>query len=213
MNSLILDCSCGMNVLVVSNGQTFSYRDDNNKKHTDDLLVKVDEKLNDAGISVHDLDSIGVCAGPGSFTGIRVAISMVKGLAVNSKAKIFELSNFDAFSGNDSKNYVCVLDGFSSFVYAKFVNGNSVSSECIDVKELAEKIKNENILDVFVLTEKTQNNLFKYEIHSQIVENNIIDAFLRKVENSETVELNQISPVYLRASQAEIERNKKLNLG
>jgi len=213
MKSLILDCSCGMNVLAISDGQTFSYRDDNNKKHTDDLLVKVDEKLNEAGISVHDLDAIGVCAGPGSFTGIRVAISMVKGLAVNSKAKIFELSNFDAFCGVDSKNYVCVLDGFSSFVYARFVNGETVSNECIDIKELAEKIKNENIEDVFVLSEKTQNTLFKNEIQSQIVENNTIDAFLRKVKQNDTVELNQISPVYLRASQAEIERNKKLNLG
>ena len=213
MKSLILDCSCGMNVLVVSNGQTFLYRDDNNKKHTDDLLVKVDEKLNEAGISVHDLDAIGVCAGPGSFTGIRVAISMVKGLAVNCKAKIFELSNFDAFDGNSSQNYVCVLDGFSSFVYARFVQGERVSSECIDVKELAEKLKNENVGDVFVLTEKTQNTLLKNEIQSQIVENNVVEAFLKKVEKDDTVELNQISPVYLRASQAEIERNKKLNLG
>ena len=213
MNSLILDCSCGMNVLVVSNGQTFLYRDDNNKKHTDDLLVNVDEKLNEAGISVHDLDAIGVCAGPGSFTGIRVAISMVKGLAVNSKAKIFELSNFDAFDGNGCQNYACVLDGFSSFVYAKFVQGERVSSECIDVKELAEKLKNENVGDVFVLTEKTQNTLLKNEIQSQIVENNIVKAFLKKVEQDDTVELNQIAPVYLRASQAEIERNKKLNLG
>ena len=213
MNSLILDCSCGMNVIVIKNDDVFLSRDENNKKHTDDLLVVVDSKLKEAGILVEDLDNIGVCVGPGSFTGIRVAISMIKGLAVNSNARIFELSNFDAFSKIDTEKYVCVLEGFSSFVYARFVGVGDVFDECIDVKELAERLEKEQINSVYVLTEKTQNILLKSEINSQIVENEIIHAFLSKVDKGDSVELNQISPVYLRASQAEIERNKKLNLG
>ena len=213
MNSLILDCSCGMNVVVIAGDNVFLSRDDNNKKHTDNLLVVVDEKLKEAGLSVNDLDNIGVCVGPGSFTGIRVAISMIKGLAVNSKARIFVLSNFDAFSKIDAEKYVCVLEGFSSFVYARFVGIGDIFDECIDVKELAERLEKEQINKVYVLTEKTQNILLKSEINSQIVENEIIYALLNKVGKGDSVELNQISPVYLRASQAEIERNKKLNLG
>ena len=213
MNSLILDCSCGMNVFVLSGKDVFFSCDSNNKKHTDDLLVAVDSLLAQAGLSIHDIQNIGVCAGPGSFTGIRVAVSMVKGLAVNLKAKIFEMSNFDAFCGIEDEKYVCVLDGFSNFVYARFVNGNDVLDECIDAKELAEKVKTGEFGKVYVLLEKTQNTLNKNEIQSIIAENNIVLAFNKKLEKGDCVALNQISPVYLRASQAEIERNKKLNLG
>ena len=113
----------------------------------------------------------------------------------------------------DAEKYVCVLEGFSSFVYARFVGIGDIFDECIDVKELAERLEKEQINKVYVLTEKTQNILLKSEINSQIVENEIIYALLNKVGKGDSVELNQISPVYLRASQAEIERNKKLNLG
>lgn len=212
MNSLILDCSCGMNVFVLKGKDVFFSRDSNNKKHTDDLLVTVDSLLAQAGLEIHDIENVGVCAGPGSFTGIRVAVSMVKGLAVNLKAKIFEMSNFDAFCGIEEEKYVCVLDGFSNFVYARFVNGKEIFDECIDAKELAEKVKSGEFGKVYVLLEKTQNSLNKNEIQSFIAENNVILAFNKKVERDERIALNQISPVYLRASQAEIERNKKLNL-
>lgn len=212
MNSLILDCSCGMNVFVLKGKDVFFSCDSNNKKHTDDLLVTVDSLLAQAGLKIQDIENIGVCAGPGSFTGIRVAVSMVKGLAVNLKAKIFEMSNFDAFCGIEDEKYVCVLDGFSSFVYARFVNGKEIFDECIDAKELAEKVKTGDCGKVYVLLEKTQNSLNKNEIQSFIAENNVILAFNKKVERDECIALNQISPVYLRASQAEIERNKKLNL-
>ena len=55
--------------------------------------------------------------------------------------------------------------------------------------------------------------LEKFEINGEIVKNNIISAFNSKIQKGENVELNQIYPVYLRASQAEIEREKKKNNG
>ena len=48
------------------------------------------------------------------------------------------------------------------------------------------------------------------EILSNIAENNIKTAFLNKITQEENIEISKIVPVYLRASQAEIERNKKL---
>lgn len=46
------------------------------------LLACVDAILREAGLTVADLDGIGVAAGPGSFTGLRVGIATAKGLAL-----------------------------------------------------------------------------------------------------------------------------------
>ena len=45
---------------------------------------------------------------------------------------------------------------------------------------------------------------------SQIAKNDTISLFKYKINNKIFSELNKIEPIYLRASQAEIERNKKL---
>ena len=98
MNNLILDCSYGMNVFVISNDNVFSFEDKTQNKHSDEILKVVDELLVKAGIKIKDIDNICVCVGPGSFTGIRVAISIAKGLAEGSFAKMYTLTNFDIFS-------------------------------------------------------------------------------------------------------------------
>ena len=46
------------------------------------LLRSVDATLREAGLSVSDLDGIGVALGPGSFTGLRIGAATVKGLAL-----------------------------------------------------------------------------------------------------------------------------------
>ena len=209
MNNLILDCSCGMNVYVVKNDEVFSYEDKIQNKHSDEILNVIDKLLIDASITVKEIDNICVCVGPGSFTGVRVAVSIVKGLAIGCNAKIFALTNFDIFE-IDSKNFVLVLDGFSDFVYARKVCDDNKIDCCIEIEKLVEEIKNEK-LEVFYTTEKTQNLLKKYEIISKFAKNTIISAFNVKIKNDENIELNQIYPVYLRASQAEIEREKKKN--
>ena len=209
MNTLIIDCSSGMSVYVLADEKIYSKIDKNQKRHTDELLCVVDELLKNAGIKIQDINNLCVCIGPGSFTGIRVAISVVKGLAVESNAKVFALTNFDIFQNVDDKNSVYVLDGFSKFVYARFVFNGETFDECIDTEGLTNKLK-ECDINIFVENEKVQNVLKNAEIKSNIAQNSIILRFLEKINNNNQINLNTIEPVYLRASQAEIERNKKL---
>lgn len=209
MNNLIIDCSSGMGLYIVKGDEVFSYIDENEKRHTDDLLVKLDELLSNSGLRINQIDNICVCVGPGSFTGVRVAISICKGLSIGLETSVYVLSNFDCYQSN--KNEVVVLEGFSKFVYTRKVVGDSVVDACEDIEEFASVVANSypNI-QVVVPNEKVQNMLKKYEINAIIAKNNIISAFNQKIASGDKIELNQISPVYLRASQAEIEREKKL---
>lgn len=210
MNKLILDCSAGMSVWLCKDDEVFFKVDENQKKHTDELLLTVDELLKNAGISVADLDVIGVCVGPGSFTGVRVAISICKGLAVGAKTRVVQISNFDLYSQNLDRAFV-VLEGFSNYVYVRKIDGEKIEDSCEDVNEFVSKYKAQfDGFKVVVNNEKTQNLLKNSEILSIIGQKETVLCVNLKIDKNEFVEINQISPVYLRASQAEIERNKRL---
>lgn len=51
-------------------------------KHSSRVLEAVDVVLTGAGVTLNDLDGFGVTVGPGSFTGLRIGMSTVKGLAL-----------------------------------------------------------------------------------------------------------------------------------
>lgn len=55
---------------------------DSGKTLTERLLSAIDEVLSDGGMTVGDLDGFGVALGPGSFTGVRIGVATVKGLAL-----------------------------------------------------------------------------------------------------------------------------------
>lgn len=209
MVNLILDCSCGMSVYVVTENKIFSKIDSTQNKHSDEILLVVDELLKQAKLTTSDLTNICVCVGPGSFTGVRVAISLAKGLAIGANLKVFTLSNFDIFDLPNQTNACFVLEGFSCFVYARFFDGDIVKDECIDLSQL-KNLLSEQSREVFVSTEKMKHVLDVNGIGSTIVGCNIVDAFSKAIKESRDVKLNQIFPVYLRASQAEIEREKKI---
>lgn len=209
MKSLILDCSAGMSVYLDLDGKCLSKIDTAQNKHSDEVLKVVDELLVQANIKISQIDNMCVCVGPGSFTGVRVAISLAKGLSIGAKAKVFTLSNFDIFEIEKTENCYLVLDGFSNYVYVRKCENGVISDSCMDVQEFAEEQKQNNLL-VFVTTEKTQKLLNKFEISAKFSKNQTICSFNKKIIAGENVALNQIYPVYLRASQAEIERAKKM---
>jgi len=55
-----------------------------------------------------------------------------------------------------------------------------------------------------------QNLLKNNEIFENIIKNNTKNAFLKKINLNEYSNINQIEPIYLRASQAEIQRMEKI---
>jgi tRNA threonylcarbamoyladenosine biosynthesis protein TsaB len=61
--------------------------------HAERLAPMVVEVLETAGLSPNDIDRIAVCTGPGSFTGLRVALSFAKGFALPRRTPVL---GFDA---------------------------------------------------------------------------------------------------------------------
>ncbi|MCE5312438.1 MAG: tRNA (adenosine(37)-N6)-threonylcarbamoyltransferase complex dimerization subunit type 1 TsaB [Nitrospiraceae bacterium] len=89
--------------------------------HSEGLMPAIDFLLHRAGLSIGDMDLFSVSAGPGSFTGLRVGLSTVKGLAFSTGKPIAAVSSLEALAWNlpFSAHQVCPLfDARRKEVYA-----------------------------------------------------------------------------------------------
>lgn len=66
--------------------------------HSSTLLPMTDAMLKNAGLTIDDMDVLAVSAGPGSFTGLRIGISMVKGLAFEKNIPCIGVSTPEAIA-------------------------------------------------------------------------------------------------------------------
>src|SRR2546422_2079752 len=66
--------------------------------HSERLMATIDRLLGDAGWSVRDLEGLAVSVGPGSFTGLRIGLSTVKGLALALTVPIAAVPTLDAMA-------------------------------------------------------------------------------------------------------------------
>jgi tRNA threonylcarbamoyladenosine biosynthesis protein TsaB len=85
------------------------------------LLPAIDRLLRAAGVGASDLAAFAVCAGPGSFTGLRVGIATVKGLAFGSGAPVAAVRTLAALALRAPRTrdpVVAVLDARRDEVYA-----------------------------------------------------------------------------------------------
>ncbi len=62
------------------------------------LLPAIDRLLADASLALGDLDGLGVAIGPGSFTGLRIGLATVKGLALGSGLPVAGIASLDALA-------------------------------------------------------------------------------------------------------------------
>jgi tRNA threonylcarbamoyladenosine biosynthesis protein TsaB len=66
--------------------------------HSERLMTQVDEVLRAAGCSAGSLDGVAVSSGPGSFTGLRIGMSVAKGLAYAHDIPLIGVSTLEALA-------------------------------------------------------------------------------------------------------------------
>ena len=122
MNILAIDTSgpvCG--VCVLADGAVRSeYTAANKLTHSANLLPMIDATLASAGMSLEQLDRIACVVGPGSFTGVRIGVSTVKGLAHGAGKPCVAVNALEAmaFGVFDFDGIVCpIQDARAGQVY------------------------------------------------------------------------------------------------
>lgn len=105
------------------------------QKHTQLILPMIDGLLADAGVDRHSLDAIAFGRGPGSFTGVRIAVAMAQGIAFSLDKPVVPVSTLQALALAGVRQYgadkiIALMDARMGEVYhAEFVvdsNGEPV---------------------------------------------------------------------------------------
>ena len=89
--------------------------------HSERLMTEIEHCLKQSGIKISDIDVFAVATGPGSFTGLRIGLSTVKGFSYATGKQIVSVPTLEALAWNFpySKYPVCtMLDARKKEVYA-----------------------------------------------------------------------------------------------
>ena len=197
--------------------------------HSQTLMPMVDELLKNTGLSVNDIDAVAVNAGPGSFTGVRIGVAAVKGIAFPKNLPCVSVSTLESMAYN-LLGYDCVvcsvMDARCSQVYnALFkVNGYTVTrmtdDRALSLTDL--KLELQNIREKIVLVgdgavlcskflDSELENVMLAPFNNRIqTASSVAYAAFEKINNGETLTADELMPVYLRLPQAQRELNKKL---
>jgi tRNA threonylcarbamoyladenosine biosynthesis protein TsaB len=98
------------------------------ESHSRHLLPSIEFLLAQAGVQVAAVEGYAVAAGPGSFTGLRVGISTVQGLALAAAKPCAGVSALDALAAlarGAAERVVAVMDAYRSEVYAAVYDGEA----------------------------------------------------------------------------------------
>ena len=90
--------------------------------HSEKLFNQLEFLFHQAEIERHDISSVAVSGGPGSFTGLRIGMAAAKGIALGVNVPIVNVPTFEALAYQLSSN----LEEGSEFIIANKVNKDEV---------------------------------------------------------------------------------------
>ncbi len=186
--------------------------------HSETLLPMIEDMLKDAELSLADVDRIAVTNGPGSFTGLRISISCVKGMAFGAKISVVPISTLEAiaynFIGVDGIICSCMDARLSQVYNALFKSENGVitrlcEDRAIKLADLSEKLKDisgriifagDGAVLAYEFTEK------KYELSPLVLRYQRGIGVCLAAWDKAAIDPAALMPSYLRLSQAEREK-------
>ena len=110
MKLLAIDTSTDYLSLAIINGDEISARFHKKaeREHSRLLVPMIDKLLKRVRLNLKDIDGFCISIGPGSFTGLRIGVTVVKGLAYSLRKPIGAVPTLDAIAQN-MKNFRCII--------------------------------------------------------------------------------------------------------
>lgn len=138
MKSLFLDTAWkNLVIVLMEDGQIrASFSKEAFKKQSETLMAKLQEMLGEAGWKLKDIDEVMITDGPGSYTGLRIAMTSAKLLASQLNIPLKTISTFQLYAGKEDKANV-ILDARGHRAYAAHLeNGKEISAGIVDLDVL-----------------------------------------------------------------------------
>ena len=197
--------------------------------HSQTLMVMAQDLLRQCGVAISQLDAVAVAKGPGSFTGVRIGVAAAKGLAWGAELPCVGVSTLSAMAVGLGawQGYVCpVMDARRSQVYNALFHVDCGKytrireDRAISLQELGEDVKNLS-QPIFLVGDGSvlcYNTLLKavpalvlppeHRMHQRAV--GVALEAQRMMHEGAIPPAAELVPNYLRLSQAERERNERM---
>ena len=170
-----------------------------NIKHSEGVFLFLEKALFDCKMNVNDFDYFCGVVGPGSFTGIRVGMSILKGFNMITKNKLLPITTFEILAKKHKKGVVLLNSTGTSCYYAKVKSGEVIDAGVVSKENVTELACGDKVI---ILSDEQESIGIEYnniEVESDI-QGLFFDCVINKISSGET---SDFLPYYLQLSQAE----------
>lgn len=201
--------------------------------HSELLTVFIEELFSENNLNIKNIDAIAVTKGPGSYTGLRIGVSVAKGLCYALDKPLISVGSLDSlgvfcsrnissyFKGKKEENILLcpMIDARRMEVYTALYNSSGetvqpVSAQIIDKHSFSSEIKESKILFFGNGAEKCKSHL----THSNALFSGPLKTSARfmlflaekKYNKKEFEDVAYFEPFYLKNFVATIPKNKVL---
>lgn len=187
--------------LVVDGKLVAQVKEDFGKDLSSVALKKISEMLDNINFKPNDIDKIIVVNGPGSFTGIRVGVTIAKTYAYSLKKEIITITSLEVMAVSNSEDTfkVPIIDARRGYVYgAIFNNQNQIVLKPQYIKLDAIKCAVENLIGNFTYISNQNFDGIDTIGYDPDIEK-VVNIFV----NRESINPHAVDPIYLKLTEAE----------
>ena len=177
--------------------------------HSEVLISVIETALKNAGLTIKDIDKFAVSSGPGSFTGIRVGMTVVKTLAQSLKKKIVCFNCLDILHAAltiPAVKIIPAIDALRDELYVKTSDGVGI----VSIEDFIKKNKkNKNKIIVIGNAAIIHKKLLQQQLGKAAVclNENLhypkASVLANLALNNEGIDFLKVQPLYIRKSWAE----------
>lgn len=181
-----------------------------NEQNTHDLSIRIfplfDSILKEANVSPNEVDTIYIVNGPGSFTGVRIGVTIAKTFAWGLKKKIIPLSELElmATTVTNADYLVSMIDARRNASYAAIYDKDGKPY-------LTDRyIANDDLMKM--LPKKKKISFLSYDKITgvdAVIPNINIEKMLERHRNDNPVNPHRVNPDYLKLTEAEENLKRK----